>query len=188
MSPSAVQNPTMEDKANQPRVQQSDLAPVLVKLLKFAFGLGGSMALATGVWMLAAPATWFEVFPGSIGDTGPMNTHFVRDLGGWNVALGVLLLFALTNPVRFGGVALIVSAVGLGSHAVTHVTDIIAGRLPAEHWVVDTPLVFGPFIVVGVLLWIWWSLQTERYADVFEQESDADSDLEPERSGVFNDF
>jgi hypothetical protein len=166
--------------------ERDDLSPVLVSLLKLSFGFGALIALATGIWMVAAPEGWFEVFPGSIADTGPLNVHFVRDLGGWYLALGVLLLFALTNPMRFGGVALVVSGIGLGSHAFIHVSDVISGRLPPEHWVIDAPLVFAPFLVVGVLTWVWWSLQRQRHQDLF---GDGESEEEIEdRTAVFNDF
>ncbi|MBW3588956.1 MAG: hypothetical protein KY429_06030 [Actinobacteria bacterium] len=142
---------------------QSDLASVLEKLLKLGFGIGGIMSLAVGAWMVAAPANWFEVFPGAIGDTGVLNEHFVRDLGGWYLAGGILFLFALTNPVRFGGVALVVTLVSYASHAATHIGDLLTGRLPGSHWIIDTPLVFAPVLALVVLLWVWWTLQGQRH-------------------------
>ncbi len=144
---------------------ERDLASVLEKLLKLGFGVGGAVSLAVGAWMLAAPANWFEVFPGAVGDTGALNEHFVRDLGGWYLAGGILFLFALTNPVRFGGVALVVTMVSYAAHAATHVGDLLSGRLPASHWVIDAPLVFAPVLALVVLLWVWWSLQGQRHPE-----------------------
>lgn len=128
--------------------------------------------------MLVAPANWFEVFPGNVADTGPLNEHFVRDLGGFYLAGGILLLFALTNPARFGGVSLVVSLVAYGVHAGTHVADLLTGRLGAEHWVIDAPLVFAPVIALAVLLWVWWSLQAERYPGLGPPPSSAGKDEE----------
>lgn len=141
----------------------SSLAPVLQGLLRIGFGFGGLVSVATGIWMLVAPGNWFEVFPGNVPDTGPLNEHFIRDLGGFYVSGGILLLFALTNPARYGGVALVVSLVAYGAHAAIHVADLLTGRLGAEHWVIDAPLVFAPVIAWAVLLWVWWSLQAERH-------------------------
>lgn len=147
------------------------LEDVLESLLRIGFGLGGLLSLATGVWMLAAPSHWYEVFPGAVPDFGSLNTHFVRDMGGWYIAGGILLLFALTNPRRFGGVALVVVTVASGSHAATHVADIVSGRVGADHWIIDAPLVFAPVVILGVLLWIWWRLQSESHAPASEAES-----------------
>jgi hypothetical protein len=145
---------------------ESNLASVLETLLKLGFALGGIFSLAVGVWMLAAPANWYDVFPAGIPDTGPMNAHFIRDLGGWYMAGGVLLLFALTSPRRYGGVALIVTLVSYGAHAATHISDLITNRLPASHWLIDTLLVFMPVIAWVVLLWVWWTLQGERHPEL----------------------
>jgi hypothetical protein len=42
-------------------------------------------------------------------------------------------------------------------HALIHVADLVAGRLPGEHWLVDLPGVFVPAILILVLaLPRWW--------------------------------
>lgn len=145
---------------------ERNLVSVLETLLKLGFAIGGIFSLSIGVWMLAAPANWYEVFPAGIPDTGPLNAHFVRDLGGWYTAGGVLLLFALSNARRYGGVALIVTLVSYGAHAATHISDLVAHRLPASHWLIDTLLVFMPVLAWLVLLWVWWTLQGERHPEL----------------------
>ena len=145
-----------------PDGRTSELTSVLERLLKIGFGLGGLISLSNGIWMFVGPLHWFEVFPGGIPDFGPANIHFVRDLGGWYAAGGILLLFALTNPARFGGVALVVSTIAALTHAISHVIDTASGRVPAEHWIVDMPFIYAPLILLGVMLWIWWTLQGER--------------------------
>lgn len=145
-----------------PPVRTTDPSLVLEKLLKIGFGLGGLLSLALGVWMMLRPRNWYDVFPGQIADFGAFNAHFIKDMGGWWTAGGILLLFAFTNPSRFGGVSLIVSITAYASSAMTHITDIVAGRVGGEHWIVDAPTVFAPLLILVVMLWIWWSLQSER--------------------------
>lgn len=136
---------------------------LLERLLKIGFGVGGLTSLATGVWMWFAPRNWYDIFPGDIADFGPANLHFIRDLGGWYAAGGVLLLFALTNPVRFGGVALLVTLISSFAHSVSHLRDVISSEVGAEHWITDLPFVHGPLIIVAIMMWIWWTLQSERH-------------------------
>lgn len=145
----------------EPRARQP-LVEVLERLLKIGFGLGGLTSLATGVWMLTSPQNWYEVFPGSVSDFGPLNLHLIRDLGAWYIAGGVLLLFALSNPRRFGGVVLVVMLIAVGLHAAAHAVDIATGVVGGEHWVIDGPLVFLPILLLGLMLWIWWRVQSER--------------------------
>lgn len=48
-----------------------------------------------GVFMLAQPASWYAAVPGVL-ETGPLNTHFVRDIG---AAYGLVGL-GLARPRR----------------------------------------------------------------------------------------
>lgn len=145
---------------------QGQLTGVLMRLLRIGLGLSGLTSLALGVWMLSSPANWFAVFPAALEDFGPFNAHFIRDLGGWYAAGGLLLMFALTNPMRFGGVALVVSLVAYVAHAGTHLADLVSGRVGAKHWLIDTPLVFLPVVMFVLLTWIWWTLQSGRHPEM----------------------
>ena len=49
-------------------------------------GLGN---LANGLWMLADPAHWYATLPAAVPDFGPLNEHFVRDIGSAFTMLGV---------------------------------------------------------------------------------------------------
>lgn len=158
------------------------LPSVVERLLKIFFGIAGALSVANGAWMLLSPEEWYRVFPGAIADTGPLNPHFIRDLGGWYLAGGLLLLFAFANPLRFGGVTLVVVLVAFGVHAGIHVFDIASGRLPAAHWIIDAPLVFAPVFVIGILLWLWWNLQAERHPELVSDEEPDTDELEGEES------
>ncbi len=44
--------------------------------------------------MLADPAGWFVGLPAAVPDSGPLNEHFVRDIGATFTMLGVGMLWA----------------------------------------------------------------------------------------------
>lgn len=149
----------METASSRPA---RDLAPVLERLLRIGFLLGGLLSIANGIWMLADPSGWFELVPGPASDYGPVNSHFIQDVGGWYMAGGVLFLFASTNPLRFGGVTLIVMLLSNGAHAISHLVAVISGKVDASHWATDMPVVLAPVIVLVLLLWVWWSLVSSK--------------------------
>lgn len=137
------------------------LASVMERLIRIGFLIGAFGGLAFGVWMIADPAGWYELVPGPASDYGAYNAHFIRDVGGWYVASGILFLFAATNPRRFGGVTLIVALIANGIHAASHVAALISGQVGVEHWATDLPLVLIPVVFLGLMLWVSWSLQSE---------------------------
>ena len=46
---------------------------------------------ATALWMLADPAGWYAGLPAAVPDFGPLNEHFVRDIGATFTMLGIAL-------------------------------------------------------------------------------------------------
>lgn len=119
-------------------------------MLRGILVLFGLMSLGNGIYMLVAPGHWFHEMPAGIPDTGPMNPHFVRDVGVVYVLSGGGLLWAAFNFVHGYSVVVMVTLFYAG-HAALHVFDIVAGHLPAEHWVVDFIGVFFPAIVLCVI-------------------------------------
>ena len=110
-------------------------------------GLAGVANLAHAGWMLLDPAGWYTGLPAAVPDTGPLNAHFVRDIGGAFAATGVALLWAALRP-RLRAPMLAIAGVFYVLHAVIHVTDTLAGRLPASHWLIDAPGVYLPALVM----------------------------------------
>jgi len=113
------------------------------------FALGN---LANAAWMLADPAGWYAGLPAAVPDTGPLNAHFVRDIGSAFAVMGAALLLAAARP------AFRVPILGLVSmfyvlHALVHVTDTLAGRLPPSHWTIDLPGVYVPALLLLAVTW-----------------------------------
>ena len=116
----------------------------------WALGLFGLANLANAAWMLVAPAHWNANLPAAVPDTGPLNLHFVRDIGSTFAVLGAALLAAAVWP-RFRVPALAATAGFYVLHALVHVTDTLGGRLPASHWMIDFPGVYGPALLLVAL-------------------------------------
>ena len=114
------------------------------------FGILGLMSLGNGLWMLFAPEAWYHDLPAGVPDTGPLNLHFVRDIGAAFATIGVAFLVAAARPAARRGV-LLAATLFYGLHALIHVADLVAGRLGAGHWLVDLPGVFAPALLLGVL-------------------------------------
>jgi|SRR5262245_28651179 len=118
--------------------------------LAWVLGVLAALNLANGVWMIAAPASWYAGLPAAVPDTGPLNQHFVRDIGSAFVVMGCALAAGAAWP------ALRVPALALVSlfyvlHALVHVADTLTGHLPASHWAIDLPGVYLPAALLVVL-------------------------------------
>lgn len=114
------------------------------------FGLGN---LANAAWMLLAPVHWYLNLPAGVPDFGPLNEHFVRDIGCIYLLMGAALTAAALAP-RWRVMA--VGAVTLFHllHAVVHVIDTLRGLVGPEHWVIDVPGVYLPAAILTVLTWL----------------------------------
>ena len=113
------------------------------------FGLGN---LANASWMLADPAGWYAGLPAAVPDTGPLNTHFVRDIGSAFAVMGAALLVAAARPALRVPMLAAVSLFYV-LHALVHVTDTIAGSLPPSHWAIAMPGVYVPAVLMLAVTW-----------------------------------
>jgi hypothetical protein len=98
--------------------------------------------------MLAGPLHWYHELPAAVPDTGPFNPHFVRDIGGAFIAVGVALVWSAFSP-RWRAPLLVIAALFLGAHALVHVYDTLRGALGEAHWALDLPGVYLPAVVIG---------------------------------------
>jgi len=120
------------------------MKPVYFKSL---FNLFGAISLGNGVWMLLFAENWYNNLPAAIHDTGPLNTHFVHDIGLVYSLAGIALLWCAQNLYSAWFVYLGVLIFYVG-HALIHVVEILLGLLPPNHWWIDFPLVFLPAMVL----------------------------------------
>lgn len=132
--------------------------------MRTLFRVLGAINVANGLWMLAAPARWYTDVPAGVPDTGPLNLHFVRDIGAAFLTFGVMFLATASRAEEHRGVVL-----GAGLffvlHAAIHVWDLFAGRLAGDHWLIDVPGVFLPALILGVMaLPRWWGAPADASA------------------------
>jgi hypothetical protein len=117
---------------------------------RWGLAIGGVLNLANALWMLLDPAGWYAGLPAAVPDTGPLNEHFVRDIGSEFAVMGAGMLLAGIRPalrvplLAFVGLFYVL-------HALVHVTDTVAGRLPPSHWGIDVPGVYAPAVVIVLL-------------------------------------
>jgi hypothetical protein len=110
----------------------------------------GLSLIANGLTMLAVPEACYALVPG-VPQTGPLNPHFVRDIGAaYVVAGGALVWFAIDRAARPAALA---GAAFLAIHAAIHVWDAAAGREHVHQLLVDLPAVFLP---PALAIWIAW--------------------------------
>jgi uncharacterized protein YjeT (DUF2065 family) len=97
--------------------------------------------MVNGGAMLLAPARWYWLVPGVAG-TGPLNPHFVRDIGAAYLVAGAGIVWFLRD--RRARAAAMLAAAFLLAHALIHVADAIAGREGLAQLLVDAPAVLLP--------------------------------------------
>ena len=108
------------------------------------------LSIFNGAWMLLFPLSWYTDLPAAVPNTGPFNQHFVRDLGVVFLLIGFAFGWAALNVSRSRPVHLAITAFFTG-HALIHLADIMSGRLPHSHWLIDTPGVFLPALLMILL-------------------------------------
>ena len=110
-------------------------------------GLAALGNLANGAWMLVDPVHWYENLPAGVPDFGPLNEHFVRDIGCAFAVGGVALAVAAFRPAwrvaACGAVALFYVL-----HALVHVVDTLRGLVGPEHWTIDVGGVYLPALIM----------------------------------------
>lgn len=143
------------------RLGQSALGATPYTLDKWTvvLGLFALSNLGNGIWMLVDPVHWFYTLPAGVPDFGPLNEHFVRDIGCIFALLGVALGGAAV--VRRWRVAACAAAAGFSVlHALVHVLDTARGAVGAEHWLIDLPGVYAPALILLALT--AWMVKTQR--------------------------
>ena len=113
-------------------------------------GLFGLSNFGNGVWMLADPPHWYRTLPAGVPDFGPLNEHFVRDIGCIFVLIGGGLLLGAFVP-RWRVPACAMAAGFSVLHALVHVVDTMRGLVGPEHWTIDIPGVYAPALLLAII-------------------------------------
>ena len=103
--------------------------PATVRLGLWAMAL---FSLLAGIQQQFAPRSFFDNFPGFgmhwVSVDGPYNEHLLRDLGGANLSLAVVTLFAIARPtaglVRAVAAAVLVAQVPHFIYHAAHLDDL----------------------------------------------------------------
>jgi hypothetical protein len=114
----------------------------------WVFAITGAVCVANALWMLGGPMHWYNELPAAVPDTGPFNSHFVRDIGCAFLAVGVALGWAAFAP-RWRPALVPIAALFLGGHGLVHVYDTLRGALGHAHWSIDLPGVYLPALVMS---------------------------------------
>lgn len=93
-----------------------------------------------GAVMLAAPEFWYAVAPGA-DHTGPINIHFIRDIGLAFLAAAAALFVAAQTRNR---ALLLPALVFLGGHALLHLVEMITHGTTATAALRDIALIVVP--------------------------------------------
>jgi hypothetical protein len=106
---------------------------------------------ANGLWMLFGPHGWYHAVPG-VSATGPLNLHFVRDIGCAYLIAAAGLAWRAVEPVRGSGAALL-GAAFLLLHAGVHIAETLLGICGWGALLRDVPGVVLPAIAALALAW-----------------------------------
>jgi peptidoglycan/LPS O-acetylase OafA/YrhL len=96
----------------RPHARSSDVAGVVLLVVAAA-------QLLPGIVAAVAPGAFYD----GIASYPPENDHFIRDLGSWQIALGVLALIAVRRHSLRAPV-LLVLALQYVLHAISHIIDV----------------------------------------------------------------
>jgi hypothetical protein len=117
--------------------------PAISIAVALVLGLG---LAANGAFMLADPAAWYGLVPG-VAATGPLNPHFVRDIGAAYLVTGAALAwFCVDARARMAALA---GAAFLTLHALVH-----AGEAVGHHALVAPSDLLAVFLPAALALWL----------------------------------
>lgn len=107
--------------------------------------LGATMA-ANGIYMFEDPPAWYNMVPG-VPDTGPLNGHFVRDIGLAYLTAGLAYAWSIFGA---GWRASALATLFIASHALLHVGETAMGHhldvLLPELAAVHLPAILGAWL------------------------------------------
>jgi hypothetical protein len=121
--------------------------PLFLTLLRAALAAG---LAANGLAMLMAPHAWYHAVPG-VPFTGPLNSHFVRDIGCAYLVAAAGLGWRAWRAEGAG--AALAGAGFLFLHALVHLGETLAGLCGWGTFWRDVPGVVLPALLAATLAW-----------------------------------
>ena len=112
--------------------------------------LSSSLA-GNGLFMLFAPERWYHTIP-TVSLTGPLNLHFIRDIGCAYVSAAVALAWGLLRPAD-ALVSTLLATLFLISHAGVHLHELASGLCGWGVWWKAFPGVTLPALLSSMLAW-----------------------------------
>jgi hypothetical protein len=100
--------------------------------------------------MLIAPEHWYFNLPAGVPVYGPLNYHFIRDIGCIFFLLGIGLIFA----AFYLSYRLPLFTMNTGFyflHMLVHIHEVVSGRIRLSMFWVDLPGVYIPAIIFLIL-------------------------------------
>jgi hypothetical protein len=93
---------------------------------RIALGYLALVSIVIGVWAQFAPQSFYDDFPGLgrhwVQGDGPFNEHLVRDVGGLNLGLAIVLVAAMITLTRPMIIAACAASLAYGiPHVVYHI-------------------------------------------------------------------
>lgn len=125
--------------------------PTRDRLVRGVTLLGGVAFVGFGLWAYVSPASFFD----ALATFEPYNSHFLRDIGAFQVGLGAVLLLSLV-PTSTATIVLGGTGIGAAFHAVGHVIDHDLGGSPAT----DIPTF--SLLAIALLATAWYARSGER--------------------------
>jgi hypothetical protein len=99
-------------------------------VIRILLGILGLFHLVNGAAMLFAPESWYAAVPG-VAMTGPMNHHFIQDIGLAYLASGAGLMLGAGSG-RIAATLALAGATWPALHALLHVWGWIAHGIPRD--------------------------------------------------------
>jgi hypothetical protein len=116
-------------------------------LLGWVLLAAAAAGAANGLWMLLHPEAWYHELPVDIPATGPLNAHFVRDVGAAFLTASAALAGAALRP-RLRPALVGVAALFYALHAAIHLAGFASGESDAHHFWLDVPGVYAPALLL----------------------------------------
>ena len=116
-------------------------------LIRTTYNFIGSISVGNGLWMIFSATSWYQYMPVAASDTGPMNAHFVHDVGLAFLLAGAGAIWCAYKMEGCFPIHLF-TTLFIAGHAIIHVVEISIGDLPSSHWLIDFPLIFLPALIL----------------------------------------